>query len=114
MRHDRRALIASVLVGAALILTAAPGYPFSISRLLGNTEDQSLDTFRLIHIGDLKLLMDNSKSGLRLYDANVASTRDQYGVIPGAYLLDSDDHYNLAVLPSDKNAPLVFYCANTH
>jgi hypothetical protein len=114
MKYGRRAPIASLAVIAALTLTVAPGYCFSISRLLGNSGEQNLETFKLIHIGDLKSLMDTSKSGLHLYDANVESTRDTYGVIPGAYLLDSDDHYNLAVLPPDKDATLVFYCANTH
>jgi rhodanese-related sulfurtransferase len=132
MKHDRRAPIASLAVIAApagaaalilaavlnlaavLILTAAPGYCFSISGLLGNSDEQNLETFKLIHIGDLKSLMDTSKSGLHLYDANDDSTRNSYGVIPGANLLDSDDHYNLAVLPPDKDATLVFYCANTH
>jgi hypothetical protein len=115
MNYDRRALMVSLLAGAALLMTAAPGRAFSISTLLGNSsEDRNLDTFKLIHIADLKALMGKSKSGPHLYDANGARTRDEYGVIPGAYLLDSDDHYNLSVLPPDKGATLVFYCANTH
>ena len=126
MKHDRRAPIASLAVIAApagaaalilaavLILTAAPGYCFSISGLLGNSDEQNLETFKLIHIGDLKSMMDTSKSGLHLYDANDDSTRNSYGVIPGANLLDSEDHYKLSVLPPDKDATLVFYCANTH
>jgi hypothetical protein len=118
MRFDRRALIFSLFAGAALLLTAALGHAFSISKLLSSgSEDRSLDTFKLIHIPDLKALMNNasgSNGGLHLYDANGAGTRDQYGVIPGAYLLNSDDHYKLSVLPPDKDATLVFYCANTH
>ena len=48
------------------------------------------------------------------YDANVAATRDRFGTIPGATLLSSDDNYPLSVLPPNKHATLVFYCANTH
>lgn len=115
MRFDRRALIVSILASAALLATTAPARAFSISTLLGNgSEDRNLDTFKLIHIADLKTLMADSKSGLHIYDANSETTRDEYGVIPGAHLLNSDDHYSLAVLPADKNATLVFYCANTH
>jgi hypothetical protein len=115
MRFDKRALIGSVLLSSALILPAAPGYSFSLSKMLGNgSEDQNLDTFKLIHIGDLKAMITSSKSPVHLYDANVDTTREKYGIIPGARLLDSADNYDLSVLPPDKDAPLVFYCANTH
>jgi rhodanese-related sulfurtransferase len=46
-------------------------------------------------------------------DANDANTRGQWGVIPGATLLTSSVDYSLAELPKDKDAKLVFYCANT-
>jgi rhodanese-related sulfurtransferase len=46
-------------------------------------------------------------------DANDADTRGHWGVIPGATLLTSSADYSLAELPKDKNAKLVFYCANT-
>jgi hypothetical protein len=49
-----------------------------------------------------------------IFDANVEDTRNKYGVIPGARLLTTYDHYNVATeLPPAKNAKLVFYCANT-
>ncbi|HJU29789.1 MAG TPA: hypothetical protein VJ718_11490 [Candidatus Binataceae bacterium] len=115
MRFDRRAPIAAIFASAALLITAAPGHCFSITTLLGNgSEDRNLDTFKLIHVADLKALMGDSNSGLRLYDANSSTTREKYGVISGAYLLDSDDHYKFSALPPDKSATLVFYCANTH
>jgi rhodanese-related sulfurtransferase len=40
--------------------------------------------------------------------------RSTSGVIPGAHLLSSDDKYDVATtLPPEKNAKLVFYCADT-
>ncbi|MGH7840900.1 MAG: hypothetical protein ACREQT_05195, partial [Candidatus Binataceae bacterium] len=86
---------------------------FDLSQLLGHgSNDPTLETFSIIHVADLKVLMHDTKSPAHIYDANVASTRAEYGVIPGAVLLTSDDKYDLAVLPADKKARLVFYCAN--
>lgn len=48
-----------------------------------------------------------------LYDANNAGTREEHGVIAGATLLDSYRDYDLALLPSDKSADVVFYCGST-
>jgi rhodanese-related sulfurtransferase len=43
-------------------------------------------------------------------DANDNETRKEYGIVPGAKLLSSSDHYALSELPADKSAELVFYC----
>lgn len=48
-----------------------------------------------------------------LYDANSKGTRDEQGVIAGAVLLDSYSEYDLALLPMEKDASLVFYCGST-
>ena len=45
-------------------------------------------------------------------DANGKETRTSQGVIPGAVLLTSSSTYAVSELPADKNAKLVFYCAN--
>jgi hypothetical protein len=85
-----------------------------LSQLLGHgSNDPTLETFSIIHVADLKAMMNDTKSPVHIYDANAASTREQYGVIPNATLLSADDNYDLAVLPQDKKAKLVFYCANT-
>ncbi|AKU93251.1 rhodanese-like domain-containing protein [Vulgatibacter incomptus] len=49
-----------------------------------------------------------------IFDVNNADVRSKMGVIPGAILLSSASQYDTAKeLPADKNAKLVFYCANT-
>lgn len=45
-------------------------------------------------------------------DANGSETRTKQGVIPGAVLLTSSSQYALKELPANKDAKLVFYCAN--
>jgi len=65
-------------------------------------------------VADLKALVADPRSQVHLFDANGATTREQFGMIAGATLLDSDENYPLSVLPSDKHAKLVFYCANNH
>jgi len=48
-----------------------------------------------------------------IFDVNNEKVRGAHGVIPGAVLLSSSSQYDLSVLPKDKDAKLVFYCANT-
>jgi len=47
-------------------------------------------------------------------DANGEATRRKMGVIPGAIMLPDSENWSPSDLPSDKDKPLVFYCANTH
>lgn len=47
-------------------------------------------------------------------DANGEGTRKKMGVIPGAIMLPETENWSPSELPSDKDKPLVFYCANTH
>ncbi|HLW71664.1 MAG TPA: hypothetical protein VKS22_13705 [Candidatus Binataceae bacterium] len=121
MRIIRRGLARVLTVAAPFALTIlAAGYyapaarAFDLSQLLGHEDnDPTLETFSIIHVADLKAMMNDTKSPVHIYDANGASTRAEYGVIPAATLLSSDNKYDLAVLPQDKKAKLVFYCANT-
>ncbi len=84
-----------------------------LNALLGNAPEH--DNFKLIHVTDLAALRADPDSHVLILDANVAHERQVYGVIPGARLLPSPEHYDVAAeLPSDKSARLVFYCANTH
>jgi hypothetical protein len=98
----------------AAVLVASRAYSFNLAKMLGGGEKQEFNAFKLIHVADLKALMADAKNPVKIYDANVTETRERYGVIPGAKLLASIDNYNLSVLPADKGAKIVFYCANTH
>jgi rhodanese-related sulfurtransferase len=72
------------------------------------------DSFKLIHVKELKTAMTTNKEKVYVFDANTEETRKKEGVIPGATALKDVTSYDAAqVLPQDKNASLVFYCANT-
>lgn len=92
---------------------AARASAADIGQLLQNKEGP--DTFQIIHVADLAKLMADPNSKVQVFDANHSSTREKFGVISGAHLLSSYDNYDVAKeLPADKNAKLVFYCADTH
>ena len=111
--YYKRGTIAMMLIGALALGVASPARALDLGKLLGyGDKDPTLETFKLIHVPDLKALMSDGKGAVYIYDANVASTRTQFGVIPGATLLTSDDKYDTAILPQDKHSRLVFYCAN--
>ena len=93
---------ASITLGLALVSTLA-------------LAAQSKETFALIDVAQLESLQKDSKAPVTLLDANDAEFREKNGVIPGARLLSSFDGYDVkAELPPAKDAPLVFYCSNTH
>jgi len=71
------------------------------------------EDFKKVHVKDLATWMKSEKT-VFVYDANNEDTRTKYGVIPGAKILASYNNYDVSqTLPADKNAKLVFYCANT-
>jgi hypothetical protein len=114
MKTTMHAIVGAVMLGVAALFVAPRAFCMSLSELLGNGPRQDLGTFKLIHVVDLKALIDSAKDRVHIFDANGPDTRARFGVIPGATLLNSVDSYDLSVLPSDKNAKLVFYCADTH
>ena len=73
---------------------------------------QAADKFKLIKSPDLSKEMADKTKTVHIYDANNAETRTKYGAIPGAVMLSSSKDYDLSLLPKDKKASLVFYCAN--
>lgn len=111
MRTTMRAL-AGLAFAAATLSFVPNAHSLDLSKMLGGSEEH--DNFKLIHVADLRGMMASNVRGVHVYDANGADTRDRFGVIPGAVLLDSDDAYNLSVLPPAKSSKLVFYCADTH
>jgi hypothetical protein len=77
--------------------------------------DAAHDAFGRLSIDELDSKMADAKAGklaLFIYDNN-HKERWQQSHIPGAKWLDSDK-VTAADLPQDKNATLVFYCANEH
>lgn len=114
MRTAMRALTRITMTLAAALFVAAPGYSYDLSRLLGGGEQQDLNTFKLIHVADLKAMLAANTRSVHVYDANGPETRRRFGIIPGAGLLSSDNNYDLSILPRGKASKLVFYCANAH
>ena len=104
-------IIAAAILVASLGLSA-PARSLSIGELLSKAEgDQG---FKLIHVADLAAMMAKPGSKVMVFDANPPDVRQTEGIIPGAHLLPSAGHYDVATeLPPNKNTPLVFYCHNT-
>jgi rhodanese-related sulfurtransferase len=73
----------------------------------------STDKFKQVHVADLDQWITSKNQAVYVLDANNDTTRTKEGVIPGAKILTSYDKYAMSELPSNKNAKLVFYCANT-
>jgi hypothetical protein len=94
----RKILFILALVAAAFV---GPGF--------------AADTFKVIHVDDLDVLIRQQAANLWIYDVNPATVRAKEGIVPGARLLPSADGFDVAKdLPPAKDAKLVFYCANTH
>lgn len=108
------ALLAAFGLGAATPALAGSSSAWEkLNALLGNATEH--DNFKLIHASDLAALRADPDSHVFIFDANVAHERQEYGVIPGAHLLPSPEHYDVAAeLPANKSARLIFYCANMH
>jgi len=109
-----RNVVVAISLAALLTATATGSYAFSLARMLGGSEEQNLNTLKVIHVADLKALLAKRGNKVHVYDANVDMTRQRFGIIPGATLLASDENYPLSVLPSNKHAILVFYCTNVY
>jgi rhodanese-related sulfurtransferase len=116
MRNKSMTLIAMltvlIVVGVTPVMAGDDSAANKVSTLLANKHET--DNFKLIHVADLAALKADPKSHVVILDANAESTRDKYGVIPGARLLPSYNKYDISTeLPAAKNTKLVFYCANT-
>ena len=111
--RTRRSLLSAIL-GAIILSITASAFAFDIGSLLNNKPKEP-DKFAIIRVDNLASLMNDPNSHVNIYDANGWGLRSTAGVIPGAHLLTSDDKYDVAKeLPAEKNAKLVFYCADLH
>jgi hypothetical protein len=105
--------IALLMLMLAIVASAVSARAFDLATLLNNKPGE--DNFKIIYVADLSKLMADPASHVNIYDANGPGLRSTAGVIPGAHLLSSDDNYSVATeLPPQKNALLVFYCADRH
>jgi len=102
-----------VALVAALSLTGAMG----CAKKAGDASEHGAknDAFGRLTIDELETKMKESKEGklsLFIFDNNGKSVYEK-GHVPGAKWLDSDN-VQASDLPADKEATLVFYCANDH
>src|SRR5690348_2611941 len=99
-----KAAISIVAITLALLGLSASANCLSIGDLLSKVEgDQG---FRIIHVSELAAMMAKPGSRVMVLDANPIDVRETEGIIPGAHLLPSAGHYDVAAeLPQDHNAP---------
>ncbi len=101
--------VTSIVLVLSVMIRVAPAYASSLWNLLANRET---DSFKIIHVADLATVM--ARGDAVVFDADPPDIRAQDGIIPGARLLSSSAHYDVATeLPPDKTTKLVFYCHNT-
>lgn len=78
------------------------------------TAGEKAEAFGRLTVDEVAAKIEEAKSGklaLALYDANPKSRYDK-GHLPGAKWIG--DEFDPKALPADKDATLVFYCANEH
>ena len=92
-------ILMSLVVSAALVPAAA---------LACDGEMKADSTIKKVTVAQLA-----KDKASKVFDANNAEFRAKNGTIPGAVLLTSSSSYALTELPAQKDASLVFYCANT-
>ncbi len=72
------------------------------------------DPVNEVSVDDLSRLMGEGSAKLAIFDANGSKIRKEFGIIPGAKMIDDAGGYDLsATLPGDKASKLVFYCSST-
>jgi len=108
----RRAIMAAMLAAA---LIPAAGCSSKSSDASGKGADTAHEAMGKMSVDELSAKMEEAKAGklaLFIYDNNHKERFDK-SHIPGAKWLDYEK-VAAGDLPQDKNATLVFYCANEH
>jgi rhodanese-related sulfurtransferase len=110
----RRNAIGGLLALSALLLTAVGGSGCAVeSCAVENSAVEKSGGPRELSVDELAIMLDG-KAEVGVFDANGGKMRDEYGVIPGATLLNGAASYDLATtLPTAKSTPCVFYCSST-
>jgi rhodanese-related sulfurtransferase len=98
-------------IACALLLTAVAGCkkPASDSPASAVTAAEREDELTVDEL-DRQL----ASGACQAVDANGDMTRQRMGTIPGAVLLSDYEAFALSELPTNKERPLVFYCANEY
>jgi len=105
-------MILPSLLGAIMMISM-PAFAADIASIVNNKPEN--DNFQTLGVNELSRLIADPNAHVHIYDANGPGVRASEGMIPGARPLTSDDHYDVAQeLPTNKNARIVFYCANFH
>lgn len=114
MTHEessRASLLTLALACAVIAVSAAASPAFAGFWSFLGIESES-NNFQMIHVRDLAKMFGDTEHKVYVFDVNPDDLREKEGIIPGSILLSSKRDYELALLPADKNSPLVFYCAN--
>ncbi len=74
--------------------------------------DTKQDVFQLIDAPTLAEWTKKDAKNVVVYDANNAKTREKEGTIPNAKLLSSFNKFEVSELTANKDAKVVFFCAN--
>lgn len=100
---------------AALSLSPAPAHACGDATAAAETTSKEKGILQLSVAAVAAMIKGAQDDGdaVFVYDVNSDRTRREMGVVPGAVMLDSSVRYQVSVLPSDRGAPLIFYCANT-
>jgi rhodanese-related sulfurtransferase len=104
MAIDRIALTALLTLAAPAVAFAGDGPGCHGGATVASVGEISVET--------LASRLETTPTKTVVFDANGDSTREKYGVIPGARLLTSYASFAESELPSDKAAELVFYCGS--
>jgi len=111
MNHSKITKLFLTLVAAGILCGVSA---LAETATMAKEASHQAEGFKLIHADELQKEMTASPNAIHVFDANNDSTRKTEGVIPGAVILANSSQYDtVKVLPADKKAQVVFYCANT-
>ena len=96
-----------ILLSVALATAAVSGCSRSEEAVAGKKAEDNLQSMTV----DQVEAAVTAKKAIAV-DCNTDKTRQKMGVVPGAILVDDTETYPASLLPADKSAQLVFYCAN--
>jgi len=105
------ALVAASLVPASLALACGKSCDCNHDKTAAAAKPAAKQAWKTVTVAEASKL--SAAKQAQLFDANTAKFRAENGIIPGATLLSSSSGYELKDLPAQKDAKLVFYCANT-